>query len=183
MLLQAHWSRFLERVRATGPETIMPQRHPGKERRRGSAIIETALMAPWIFFLFIGVFDLGFYFYAADCTQNAARAAALTTSTSSGISTVAACTAALGELNNLPNAYQLTTCGTSGPPSSSMPVVVTVVQRNATTSPPCADCGVNPAAASSFATVTYLSLPMIPIPGLLMGQLTMTRTAEVRIGQ
>ena len=32
-----------------------------------------------IFFLFVGVFDLGFYTYAAVCTENAARLASLQT--------------------------------------------------------------------------------------------------------
>ena len=34
-------------------------------RERGSAIMETAFMVPWLFFLFVGVLDLGFYSYAA----------------------------------------------------------------------------------------------------------------------
>ncbi|HEY3376701.1 MAG TPA: TadE family protein, partial [Armatimonadota bacterium] len=45
--------------------------------RRGQAMVEVTLMAPWIVFLFIGIFDFGFYAYAAICTQNAARAVAL----------------------------------------------------------------------------------------------------------
>jgi Flp pilus assembly protein TadG len=153
----------------------MPKLHPEKERRRGSAIVETALMVPWIFFLFVGVFDLGFYYYAADCTQNAARAAALANSTGS-LSNAIACTAALGEMTYLPNASQFSsTCNAA-------PLTVTVVRRDAKP-PACADCGVDPDAASSFATVTYQSIPMIPIPGVLMGRLNITRTAEVRIAQ
>ena len=41
----------------------------------GSAMVEVALLAPWIFFLFVGVFDMGFYSYMAICVENAARAA------------------------------------------------------------------------------------------------------------
>ena len=44
---------------------------------RGSSVVEVALMAPWIFFLFVGVFDCGFYAFALIGTQNAARQAAL----------------------------------------------------------------------------------------------------------
>ena len=46
-------------------------------RERGHAVVEIALMAPRIFFLFVGIYDVGVYSYAAICTQNAARAAAL----------------------------------------------------------------------------------------------------------
>ncbi len=44
-----------------------------KRRQRGGSLVEVALLAPWIFFLFVGIFDFGFYAYAAICTQNAAR--------------------------------------------------------------------------------------------------------------
>ncbi len=63
--------------------------------------MEVALMAPWIFFLFVGVFDMGFYCYAAICTQNAARAVALSYA-QDGIPSIK-CTVALGELSMLPN--------------------------------------------------------------------------------
>jgi Flp pilus assembly protein TadG len=154
----------------------MSKLHPRKERRRGSAIVEAALMTPWIFFLFVGVLDLGFYCYEGVCTQNAARAAALATSASSSLSAATACTAALGELNSLPNVAKLTTCNAA-------PLTVTVTQLSNTTNPPCADCNVTPTATSSLATVVYVSPPMVPIPGMLAGQMTITRTAEMRISQ
>ncbi len=50
--------------------------------RGGSAIIEMALLMPWLVFLFVGILDFGFYTYAAICTQSAARAAAVATSQS-----------------------------------------------------------------------------------------------------
>jgi len=53
-----------------------------KRSESGQAIVETALLVPWIFFLFVGVFDLGFYAYGAICTQSAARAAAIQTAAS-----------------------------------------------------------------------------------------------------
>ena len=31
-----------------------------KKREAGNAMVEVALMAPWIFFLFVGIFDFGF---------------------------------------------------------------------------------------------------------------------------
>ena len=56
-----------------------------KQRERGGSIVEVALLAPWIFFLFVGIFDLGFYAYGIICTQNAARAAATQTASSVGV--------------------------------------------------------------------------------------------------
>jgi hypothetical protein len=35
--------------------------------------------------------------------------------------------------------------------------------------------------AASSASVTYQTIPMIPIPGLLTGRLTLTRTAEMKV--
>ncbi len=55
----------------TGSKT-MPAR-----RSSGNSIIELTFMMPWLLFLFVGVFDFGFYAYALIATQNAARAAAV----------------------------------------------------------------------------------------------------------
>src|SRR5260370_28240415 len=80
----------------------------------GHAVIETALMAPWIFFLFIGIFDVGFYAYAGIVTANAARVAALYTSSSVGAAgdSAGACAYALEEMRSLPNVgNSMTTCG------------------------------------------------------------------------
>ena len=51
-----------------------------RERLRGQALVELAILAPWIFFLFISVVDTGFCLVAVIGVQNAARAAALYTS-------------------------------------------------------------------------------------------------------
>ena len=56
-----------------------------RRRQSGQAAVEVALMAPWIFFLFIGIFDLGFYCYSAVCTENAARAVAIAYSSSGSV--------------------------------------------------------------------------------------------------
>src|ERR1700674_2519077 len=80
-------------------------------RERGHAVVEIALMAPWIFFLFVGVFDVGFFSYAAICTQNAARQAAVRTAADEfSQSNALACAAALGEMNRLPNVPSLGSC-------------------------------------------------------------------------
>src|ERR1041385_6078916 len=89
---------------------------------KGNAMIEVAFMVPWIFFLFVGVLDFGFYSYAAICVQNAARIAALGNSYSAATagSSVNACQLALQEMNSLPNVRTLADCGPT------QPVTVTV---------------------------------------------------------
>ena len=58
-----------------------------RKLQKGSALVEMAFMMPWIAFLFVGIFDFGFYSYAAIATQNAARAVALQSASGSAIST------------------------------------------------------------------------------------------------
>ena len=53
-----------------------PRHRRRNGRERGNAVIEVSLLAPWIFFLLVGILDLGFYSYAAIATENAARVAA-----------------------------------------------------------------------------------------------------------
>jgi len=162
-------------------------------RESGNSIVEVALLAPWIFFLFVGIFDLGFYTYAVICTQNAARAAATQTAAaaSAGLqSNLTACAGAWDELKGLPNVAGITT-----PDCTKLPVIVTqttlCTQASvqpptiACTGGPCADCnGTNDPlgrAASSRVAVQYQSIPLVPIPGILTGQITITRIAEMRI--
>ncbi len=134
---------------------------------RGNAIVETAFMLPWLFFMFIAVFDFGFYAYAAIATQNAARVAALYTASSIATSTdaIGACVYALGELNQLPNTRTL------APPCSTAPVVVTAVKLTS---------GTADGQPASQVSVTYTTVPLIPIP-MLMGQMQLTRVVEMRI--
>jgi hypothetical protein len=158
-----------------------------KRREGGSSIVEIALLAPWIFFLFVGIFDFGFYSYAAICTQNAARAVAFVKA-QTAMSGVSACNAALGEMRMLPNVgYNPASSlcadgGTSCPPalSSGKAVALCVQTLNNSTTPKCADCAFDAAAVSQQAEVTYQTIPLVPIPGLLTGQLTLSRGAEVR---
>lgn len=145
---------------------------------RGNAVIEAALLAPWIFFLFLGIFDTGFYCYSAICTQNAARAVALAAAQPSTPATPQSCTVALNELNMLPNV--------NGGNCTSLPVQVSV---NTLTGSACPDAGAG-SAASNLAVpycvrsvVTYQTIPLLPIPGLQRGQITLTRTAILRIIQ
>jgi hypothetical protein len=155
--------------------------------RRGGSVVEAAFLMPWIAFLFVGVLDFGFYSYAAICTENAARAAAIRTAKDqySQLLTLA-CPAAIGELRGLPNmspgGVPVSTCA-ANPASitASVPLSVQLTTLNNTTTPKCADCTANAAATSVRAVVTYDTLAMIPIPGVLSGQVRLGRIAEARI--
>jgi|SRR5690348_5619459 Flp pilus assembly protein TadG len=140
--------------------------------RRGHAVIEVSLMAPWVFFLFMGIVDFGFYAYASIATEGAARVAVEQTSTdaNSAADVAIACTYALGELKSLPNMMGVTGCASSASAiTSSQPVAVTAAQV----------VGADGTQASQV-TVTYQTIPMIPIPGV-MGQFTLSRTAQMRL--
>ena len=133
---------------------------------RGHAMLEAALLLPWVLFLFVGAFDLGFYNYALISTQNAARVAAWYTSQTNGTAADAttACTYALAELSSMPNV------GTSVTTCASSPVVVTASQVT----------GVDGALASQV-KVSYTSPQLIPLPGALPGQFTFNRTVQMRL--
>ena len=137
-----------------------------RNSRRGGSVIEFALFAPWLLFLFVGAFDWGFYAYALEATQSAARVAALYTSTSSATAgdSATACSYAIDELKRIPNMSGVTTCGGS-------PLTVTAVS---VASGP----DLTPA---SKVTVTYTTMGLIPIPGLLTSQTTITRIVQMRV--
>ena len=130
-------------------------------------------MLPWYVFLFAGAFDYGFFSYSLIAVQTAATVGATYTATSSG--TVAdattACSYALDQLRNLPNVGSgLTTCGTGASVTSSAPLAVTAAWVLGPDG--------NPA---SSVTIVYLTPQLIPIPGLLPGQLTINRTVTMRV--
>lgn len=129
-------------------------------------------MAPWIFFLFMGTLDFGFYAYAAIATENAARIAVTQTSYDATTAANAAtgCKYALGELKSLPNMNGVTSCAASSSGiDATHPLAVTATQV----------VGADGTLASQVA-VTYQTIQMIPIPGL-SGQLTLTRVAQMRL--
>ena len=132
---------------------------------RGSAGIEVSFLAPWVFFLLVGVLDVGFYCYAAIATENAARVAAqyATAGPSTAGDSAGACKYALQEMLNLPRITSNMNC-------QSLPFVVAVTPVTGPDGTP-----------ASSASVTYQTMPMIPIPGILQGQLTLTRTVEMKV--
>jgi len=136
-----------------------------KKQERGNAVIEVSLLAPWILFLLVGVLDFGFYSYAAITTENAARIAAQygAAGASTAGDSAGACPYVLQEALALPGINSSMNC-------QSLPLVVTVTP---VTGPD--------GTAASLASVTYQTIPMIPIPGILQGQLTLTRSVEMKV--
>ncbi len=152
---------------------VMPTVSAKRKRSRGSAIVEFSFLAPWYFFLFVGAFDFGFYAYSLIASQSAATVAALYCASSS--STVAdsttACGYALDQFRNLPNVgSSMNTCGTGTTVTSSAPVAVSA---SSVTGPD--------SNSATSVTVVYLTPQLIPIPGLLPGKLTITRTVTMAI--
>jgi Flp pilus assembly protein TadG len=139
--------------------------------RRGSNILEFALILPWYIFLFVGAFDYGFFSYGLIATQNAARVSAMYCSASSSRASncTNACGYVLDQLRNMPNVGSaVTTC-------TAAPVVVSTSMVTGTGSSGSPD-GSNAATV----TVTYTTPQLIPIPGLLPGILTIARTATMK---
>lgn len=136
-------------------------------RERGQSIIETALLAPWIFILFMGIVDFGFYGYALIATENAARVAALYTAQGAAADQAGACIHAANELRMLPNF----TSFQPGCPVNS-PLFVDAAEVPPASSPDGEE--------GTRVTVTYQSIPLFPIPGLT-GLLNITRIVEMRV--
>ena len=132
--------------------------------KRGAAMLELALLAPWVFFLFVGALDWGFYAYSLITMETAARSAALYESTLLSPDSNSACTIVLNEMSTLTNTGSISSCNSS-------PLVVTA---STITGPD----NTNAAQVS----VTYTTPVMIPIPGLLARQFTITRIVSMKMG-
>lgn len=142
-------------------------------RRRGSAVVEIALLAPWILFLFVGAFDMGMYTYSMVGVENAARVAVEYTSKSpsTAADSTGARSVACAEVALLPNVGGQANCN-----AGNGHFTVTAQALDNTTTPPSID-----GKPATLVTVTYTGNQLIPIPGLLMGQLNLTRTIEMRV--
>lgn len=149
--------------------------------RRGNNIIEFSFLVPWYIFMFVGAYDYSFYTYSLISAESAAREGALYCSASSSSpctnsSSSTQCGYALDQLRMLPNVGSgLTTCGTGTTVTTSAPVAVSSSVLNSSSTPASPDG--NPAAS---VTVVYLTPQLIPIPGLLPGTLTITKTITMR---
>jgi hypothetical protein len=130
-------------------------------------MVESCLLFPWFILLFVGALDAGFDLYALIGVQSAARIAVLHTATSSSTAndSTGACTLVLQELNYMPNIHGVvTTCSAS-------PLTVTA------TGPTADQYGNN----YSTVSVTYKTVALMPIPGILAAQFTITRTAYMQL--
>lgn len=127
--------------------------------------MELTLLAPWVFFLFVGVIDLGFFCYSLIAVENSARVAAEYTSKSPSVaaSQSGACTRVLAELAMLPNSGSFSTS------CNAAPLVVTAASV----------AGPDGSTATSV-SVTY-NFSLIPIPGLMAGRLNVTRNVQMRV--
>jgi Flp pilus assembly protein TadG len=134
--------------------------------RRGNNLIEFTFLLPWYVFLFVGALDLGFYAYSLIAVQNAARVGAMYTSSNSAneADSATACSYAIDQLSYMPNVgSSVTSCGGS-------PITVTAA---AATGPD--------SQSATTVTVSYLTPQLIPIPGLLPGQITVSRAVEMAV--
>ena len=131
---------------------------------RGAAMLELAILSPWILFLFIGVFDMGFYAYSLITLETATRSAAAYNSTAASIDLDKTCHIALDELQTLINMSGVTTCGGTSPVS----VTATSIAGPDTE-------------GAVRVNITYTTPQFIPIPGLLKGKFTITRTVTMKI--
>jgi hypothetical protein len=149
--------------------------HGRRSSRHGGSALEMALLLPWYLFLFVGAFDWGFYAHALISTESAARVAVLYSSASTSAATDTTgcggsgcpCEYALEELRIAVNV------GSSVTSCSALPVIVTPTAPGATN---CAD-----GQSCAQVAVTYQTIGVIPIPGLLQSQPTFYRVVQMRL--
>jgi Flp pilus assembly protein TadG len=136
-----------------------------KRGRRGSNLVEFALIVPWYVLLFIGSYDLGLYSYALITVESAARIAAIHCSTSvASVTDGTACTLVIGQLRYLP----------ATPPSvcTGSPLTVTAT----------AVAGPEGVANSAAQVTVSYAMPAVPgLPGLIPAQYTLSRTVTMKI--
>lgn len=138
-----------------------------KSKHSGGSALEMALLLPWYLFLFVGAFDWGYYAHALISTESAARVAALYASKDATAANdlASVCPFALNELRIAPNVGStLTTC-------NALPVIVTTQKKNS---------GADGQPAAEV-TVTYQTVGVIPIPGVLDKQATFYRVVQMRL--
>jgi Flp pilus assembly protein TadG len=139
-------------------------------RQRGQAVVEVTLLVPWIVFAFVAAFNFGIFAYALISTENAARSAAMYASQSlavaqSGSIVTQVCPYALGELGDAPGVGSgVTTC-------TGTPVTVAVTANTPGSG------NLN----TVLVSVTYHTMQLIPLPGLMAGSLVITRKVEMPI--
>ncbi len=73
-----------------------------RDKRSGHSVLEFAFFLPYLLFLFVGTFDWGFYSWALLATENAARTAALYTSSSSSTASNSTAACAIATDSRMP---------------------------------------------------------------------------------
>jgi Flp pilus assembly protein TadG len=139
-----------------------------RERCRGGGVLETAMMMPWLIFLFVGGFDWGYYAHALISTETAARVAVINASKSAGdaIDTSSVCKLAVEELKIAPNVATAQACGATQSVNVTTSLLTTASADQT---------------LAAQVTVTYTTVTLIPIPGLLKGRATITRKAQMKL--
>jgi hypothetical protein len=139
-------------------------------RNRGQSSVEVALLAPWIFFLFVGVLDLGFWCYSMISLENGVRAAGLY--------------AAVHPLPNSPSSADLTSLQTQLQVAACAEMfhVINIPAgcANIAVSTPVPVTNAFPTPNHVRFTVTAPMPVMVPIPGLLKAS-NITRQVEVPV--
>ena len=109
----------------------LPHFFERNRRQRGSAVVEVSLLAPWILFLFVGMFDMGMYTYSMIGVENAARVAAEYTSQNTSVAADkdGACTRAMAEMAMLPNVSSQANCDSGGATRSWSPLPLSAPRR------------------------------------------------------
>ncbi len=147
--------------------------YTGRAGRKGGSALEAALFLPWFVFLFIGIFDWGFYARALISTENAARVAAVYASEDPANNARitgadgGACLYALGALRYSANVgSSITTC-------TSYPVIVTATKVT----------GANSADGHDAVNidVQYQTTRVIPLPGVLNSQFVIRRVVQMKL--
>jgi hypothetical protein len=128
-------------------------------------MMELALFSPWIIFLFVGTLDWGFYAYSLITLETATRSAAsYNANHASPNDAFGACKIVTYEMQSLININGGSTCGGTSAVSVSASQVTGPDNENA-----------------AQVAVTYTTPQMIPIPGLLARQFTITRVVTMKL--
>ncbi|HXM43632.1 MAG TPA: TadE family protein [Bryobacteraceae bacterium] len=151
----------------TSKEKVFAVATGKRANQRGQSVIETMLLLPWLAFCFVGAFDLGIYSYAMISAENAARVVGMYASASTSVAEnpTLACTYALAELKDSPGVGSTSSCSSGGVVNVSTTYLAT---------------GADGLPAEQV-SVTYKPTQVIGLPGLINGNLTITRTVEFPI--
>ena len=137
-------------------------------------MVEATLLCPWVFFIFVGAFDVGFYVNALISTENAVRAAGLyyAASPKAAADKAKSCYYALEILRTQANVRNQGKACASSPAAVNQSTPVGLTVSSISSGP-----DGQPATA---VTITYQTIPLIPIPLLITRQLTVSRSVELK---